>query len=113
MSSEVAFYKCFVASVILFVMLIYMRKLTILLAFIKQKIFTLLLLAFFGFFMLYHFESAAYTSMSVANVVFVLFGVGMIITFICEALDVKRFFHLNELLAMVFALLGLWKILLI
>lgn len=42
--------------------------------------------------MLYHFESAAYTSMSVANVVFVLFGVGMIITFICEALDVKRFF---------------------
>ncbi len=60
--------------------------------------------------MLYHFESAAYTSMSVANVVFVLFGVGMIITFICEALDVKRFFHLNELLAMVFALLGLWMI---
>lgn len=60
--------------------------------------------------MLYHFESAAYTSMGVANVVFVLFGVGMIITFICEALDAKRFFHLNELLAMVFALLGLWMI---
>lgn len=109
-SFEIAFYKCFIASLILLAIVIYMRKLSALLAFIRQKFVVLLVLAFFGFFMLYHFETAAYTSMSVANVVFVLFGVSMIITFICEALNARRFFEFKELLAMFFALLGLWII---
>lgn len=50
MSSEVAFYKCFVASVILFAILIYMRKLGALLVFIKQKIFHTFASCFFWIF---------------------------------------------------------------
>ena len=55
MSSEVAFHKCFVASVILFAILIYMRKLGALLVFIKQKNFLILVFGFFGFVMSYYF----------------------------------------------------------
>ncbi|ECR1522799.1 DMT family transporter, partial [Campylobacter coli] len=81
-----------------------MRKLTTLLAFIKQKIFTLLLLAFFGFFMLYHFESAAYTSMGVANVVFVLLGLWMI--FLAEGGTLENFTHLKGLVNAILAGIG-------
>lgn len=109
-SFEVAFYKCLLAACILLFVLIFKGEFKALLKFMKEKLKILLLLAFLGFFMLYHFESAAYTDLSVASVVFMLFASSLLTAFSCESLAKKRFFTFKESFVIALALIGLWVI---
>jgi len=109
-SFEVAFFKCFLAGLILFLFVCLLAKLKNLFFFIKKKFKALFLCAFCGFFMLYHFESAAYVGMSVASVVFVLFASSLFCTFFCESLVRKRFFNFKEITSLALAFLGLYLI---
>ena len=106
-SFEVAFLKCLLAGLILLLYLSFLKKFKDLLILIKKHFKVLLVCAFFGFFMLYHFESAAYVGMSVASVVFVLFASSLFCAFLCQCLYQKRFLNAKETISLILAFIGL------
>ena len=79
LSTEMAFYRCLVAFLIISLVLLIKtpRKIISFDSFIKIAI-----SSFFGIFVLYFFEMASYNYLPVANVVFLLMGSSAIITFI-------------------------------
>ncbi|CDT90364.1 MULTISPECIES: DMT family transporter [Vibrio] len=106
----VAFYKCVVAFFIIITVLIATRKFNTLLAYLKEKWKALLICSFFGFFMLYCFETAAYETLNVAVVVFLLFGVSTLVTFVANAIFEHRNLTQKEWVSILFAVLGLYLI---
>jgi len=107
---SVAFFKCVIAFVIVGLILIFTNKVMDVLKYLKTKWFYVAICSFFGFFVLYHFETAAYESVNVAVVVFCLFGSATITTFFVEVLIEKRFFNMTESLSITLALFGLYFI---
>lgn len=105
-AESIAFLKCFIAFVILFSYMIIFNKKIIFNKF-KSKWLQIIVCAFFGFFILYTFETKAYETLNIAVVVFILFGVSTITTFILEAVLDKRSIHFSEMLSIIFSVLGL------
>ncbi|MEI8593639.1 DMT family transporter [Photobacterium sp. Hal280] len=106
----VAFYKCVVALLIIVVLLAVTGQTATLLSYIKTKWKALSVCSFFGFFMLYFFETASYETLNVAVVVFLLFGVSTLVTFFANALFEKRNLVAQEWMSVLFAVLGLYLI---
>ncbi|KDM93363.1 DMT family transporter [Photobacterium galatheae] len=109
-SAAVAFYKCVVAFLIILLVLGMTGKLPALLTYLKSKWKALAVCSFFGFFMLYFFETASYETLNVAVVVFLLFGVSTLVTFFANAVFEKRNLTGQEWMSVLFAVLGLYLI---
>ncbi len=106
----VAFYKCAVAFFIIVIVLVATNKLGTMLHYLREKWQALIVCSFFGFFMLYFFETAAYGNLNVAVVVFLLFGVSTLVTFIANAILERRILTGKEWMSVLFAILGLYLI---
>ncbi len=106
----VAFFKCLIALLIVGIILFFSNKTKYVFRYLKLKWHSIAICSFFGFFVLYHFETAAYESVNVAVVVFCLFGASTITTFSVEALLDKRFVGATEFISMALAMLGLYFI---
>ncbi|MDO6708935.1 DMT family transporter [Photobacterium sp. 1_MG-2023] len=106
----VAFYKCVVAFLMIVAVLVATEKVGTLLAYLKEKWKALIVCSFFGFFMLYFFETAAYETLNVAVVVFLLFGVSTLVTFFANAVFERRNLTGQEWMSVLFAVLGLYLI---
>lgn len=104
---SIAFIKCVIALMFVGSLLIITGQYRSLLPYLKKKCLALAACAFFGLFILYHFETAAYETINVPVVVFCLFGASTITTFILEAIIEKRFLYLKEMLSIIMALFGL------
>ncbi len=107
---SVAFFKCLIAFSIVGLILIFTNKVMDVIIYLKTKWYYVAVCSFFGFFVLYHFETAAYESVNVAVVVFCLFGSATITTFFVEVLIEKRFFNVSESVSITLALFGLYFI---
>lgn len=77
-----------------------------LLSYVKTKWKALSVCSFFGFFMLYFFETASYETLNVAVVVFLLFCVSTLVTFFANALFEKRNLVAQEWMSVLFAVLA-------
>lgn len=106
----VAFFKCLIALLIVGIILFFSNKTKYVIRYLKLKSYSIAICSFFGFFVLYHFETAAYESVNVAVVVFCLFGASTITTFFVEALLNKRFFSATEFISMALSMFGLYFI---
>lgn len=105
-SESVAFYKSLVAFILLLsVTSLFKRE--ELSSLLSRKFWALAICAFFGFFCLYFFETAAYSTVNVAVVIFMLFGSATITTFILNALFENRFLLPKEALSGALAVIGL------
>ncbi|MBD2821537.1 DMT family transporter [Xenorhabdus sp. 42] len=108
--SQVAFYKCFIGLIIIFSIILLSPKRNDFLKLIRARWYIVLVCAFFGFFILYHFETHAYSTTDVSTVVFVLFGSATLFSFILSAIAEKRFFGFKEIQAMILSVIGLYLI---
>lgn len=104
--ASIAFYKCLIALVIL-LSYTFLFKFNELKTLAKNKCLSISICSFFGLFCLYFFETAAYRTVNVAVVVFLLFGASTITTFLLNAILEKRFLYLKELLSSLLAVVGL------
>ncbi|ATI92485.1 DMT family transporter [Salmonella enterica] len=109
-ANEIAFYKCLIGLFILFIIVICTRKLRQVVHFAKSKWLAGLICAFFGFFMLYHFETKAYATTKVSIVVFVLFGSATIFSFLLSAITEKRLLSFKEIVTIILSICGLYMI---
>lgn len=108
MSSEaVAFYKCFIALIALSGVLLMSGQWFVMCSYLREKWRYIALCAFFGFFMLYNFETAAYQFINVAVVVFCLFGASTVTTFIFGAVLEKRSLYGIEVISIILSIAGL------
>jgi drug/metabolite transporter (DMT)-like permease len=103
----VSFYKCFLALVMITCVLIATNQFSQWLLYFKTNWKKVSLCAFFGFFMLYFFETTAYKYTKVPLVVFLLLGVATITTFILKGIFNKRFLNRSEAISCIFAVIGL------
>ncbi|PKG37194.1 DMT family transporter [Psychromonas sp. Urea-02u-13] len=105
---SIAFLKCLIAFIVVSTLLLASGKYKEVLPYLKNKWKAVAICAFFGFFMLYHFETAAYETINVPVVVFCLFGASTITTFILGAIFEKRFLNFRELISIIMSMLGLY-----
>jgi drug/metabolite transporter (DMT)-like permease len=103
----VAFYKCVFASFLLLLLIVISGKIKDLFA-VFNNFFAIAFCAFLGFFMLFFFETIAYSKINVANVVFILFSSSVITTFFASAIIEKRYFNKLEIASLLLALIGLF-----
>jgi len=103
----IAFYKCFISLLLLILSLIITKQWYAWLVELKKNAFKLAFCAFFGFFVLYFFETNAYRYAIAPVVVFTLIGSATICTFILNAILEKRLLYRKHLFSLVLALLGL------
>ncbi|HFZ8317025.1 TPA: DMT family transporter, partial [Salmonella enterica subsp. enterica serovar Litchfield] len=78
--------------------------------FVKENWLVGIICSFFGFFILYHFETTAYTTSNVSSVVFTLFGSATVFLFLLSTLMEKRLFNLSETITIFISMLGLYLI---
>lgn len=109
-SEGVAFYKSFIALIIIFGVLAATGQLKALKAFFMEKWKPVAVCALFGFFILYYFETAAYQYINVAVVVFCLFGVSTITTFLLNCILERRFTTIQESISILLAVGGLYLV---
>lgn len=109
-ANEVAFYKCLIGFIIILVIILLSGKLKVTFNFVKEKWPVGIICSFFGFFILYHFETTAYTTLNVSSVVFILFGSATVFLFLLSALTDKRFFNLSEAITIAISIAGLYLI---
>lgn len=103
----IAFYKCFIAFLIITIWLIVSKQLPEWISYIKKLWKQLLITAFFGFFVMYFFETSAYQYEKVPIVVFMLLGSALITTFVLSFILDKKRLSLQAFISCIFALLGL------
>ncbi|EHU7139077.1 DMT family transporter [Salmonella enterica] len=109
-ANEVAFYKCLIGFIIIFLIILLSGKLKFTFNFVKEKWPAGIICSFFGFFILYHFETTAYITLNVSSVVFTLFGSATVFLFLLSALMEKRFFNLSEAITIAISVAGLYLI---
>ena len=107
-SEDIAFLKCLIALLVVGFVLVLSKKTLITLKYFKEKYISIAICSFFGFFTLYFFETAAYKTTNISVVVFFLFGVSTLVTFIGGAIIEKRFFRKNECFSFILALIGIY-----
>jgi len=103
----IAFYKCFVAFLMLTTGLIVSRQFGQWVNYLKQFWWQLLVSAFFGFFVLYFFETAAYKHEKVTIVVFMMLGSAVITTFLLSSILDKKWLRLHDIVSCTVAIAGL------
>lgn len=104
---SVAFFKCVIALVVCAGVLAVTGQVAACLAYLKRKWHWAAVCGFFGFFVLTHFETAAYTTVNVAVVVLCLFGAATVSTFVIEAAVARRFLTAPECAAIGLSIAGL------
>lgn len=109
-SEAVAFYKCLIALITIGCLLLVTGQFRAWLRYIRQYWKHTAICAFFGFFVLYYFETAAYQYINVAVVVFCLFGASTVATFLLNAALERRWINRHEMIAMLLAILGLYLV---
>ncbi|WJV64315.1 DMT family transporter [Pectobacteriaceae bacterium CE70] len=108
--NQVAFYKCSLGLIIISLIVFSFRKGKALVTFFQSKWIVVAVCAFFGFFVLYHFETNAYVTTNVSTVVFILFGSATVFSFLLSAISERRFFNVKEMQAIVLSIVGLYLI---
>ena len=103
----IAFYKCFIAFLIITGWLMLSRQFTSWLNYLKRLWWQIAVAAFFGFFVLYFFETAAYKYEKVTIVVFMLLGSALITTFMLSSVLDKKWLRWHDLISCILALAGL------
>jgi drug/metabolite transporter (DMT)-like permease len=103
----IAFYKCFIAFLIITSWLVVSRQVGQWFKYIKRLWWQLLIASFFGFFVLYFFETNAYKYEKVTIVVFMLLGSSVITTFILSCILSKKWLRLNQIISCTLAISGL------
>jgi drug/metabolite transporter (DMT)-like permease len=103
----VSFYKCLFALIIISSFLILSGQLQNWWRHFKQNWKKLAICAFFGFLMLYFFETNAYNYADVPVVVFLLLGSATITTFILSSIIKRRLMNRSEMFSYLFAIIGL------
>jgi DME family drug/metabolite transporter len=107
-ASQVAFYKCLIAFSLLTILLLLDKKSfksAILMATTWWKI---AICAFFGIFILYFFETSAYSEAMVPTVVFLLLGSSAITTFLLSYFILKERLTICHLFGFLFSIIGLF-----
>lgn len=107
---SVAFLKCFLAFVVIGFFLLFTGKIKAVVTYLQLKWYLAAVCSFFGFFILYHFETAAYSSVNVAVVVFCLFGASTVTTFLFNSIIEKRWLNTCEVVSILLAISGLFLI---
>ena len=105
--NAISFYKCGIGLLIITSWLIGSGKFIDWLRLMRRLWKQLLVAAFFGFFVLYFFETAAYKYEKVTIVVFMLLGSALLTTFILSSILDRRALRLHDLASCLFALAGL------
>jgi DME family drug/metabolite transporter len=106
--TSVAFYKCLIALITLsFWILTNQTLLTACIRLSKHKL-QIALISFCGIFLLYFFETNAYSSANISTVVFTLLGTSTITTFLASAILLKKPLSPNEGISLLLALIGLF-----
>lgn len=105
--NAISFYKCLISFLIITSWLIVSKQVTRWLCYIKGLWWQLALSAFFGFFVLYFFETAAYKYEKVTIVVFMLLGSAVITTFILSSILERKWLRFHDFISCVFAISGL------
>lgn len=103
----ISFYKCFISCAILTGWLTLTGQLRQWLCYMKRLWWQVPVAAFFGFFVLYFFETAAYNYEKVTIVVFMLLGSAVITTFILSSVIEKKGLRLHDSLCCTLAIGGL------
>lgn len=104
---DVAFLKCVLAAAVATGVVCITGRAQALWCFIHRRWLLCAVCAFFGFFVLYHFETAAYVSVPVAVVAFCFIGSATLVTFVASAVLQRRFLRQREIWSMLLALLGM------
>ena len=103
----IAFYKCLISLAILTAWLCATNQFGQWIKHLKTNYFKIAICAFFGFFILYFFETNAYSYSKVSVVVFFLLGSATLTTFILSAILHKQKVRIYELFSCGLALVGL------
>lgn len=103
----IAFYKCLIGLIILTSWLVFSKQFIAWFKFIKKFWWQLSVASFFGFFVMYFFETAAYHYEKVTVVVFILLGVATITTFVLSSFFTRKLPHRYDILSCICALVGL------
>ncbi|MBV7434756.1 DMT family transporter [Cardiobacteriaceae bacterium TAE3-ERU3] len=107
-SSDVAFLKCILACFVAISIVLLSGKSAALKNYLRQKWLLSAVCAFFGFFVLYHFETAAYLTVPVAVVAFCFIGSATLVTFMISALLQRRWLSFRETVSIILALIGMY-----
>lgn len=111
-SEPTAFYACFISFLVLtlFVLLRYGKDGFIQLFNMKNEYLRIAISALFGIFILFYFETKAYTELHLATVVFVLLGSSTITTLIMSKILLHEKLTIKYLCAIVLCIIGLYLI---
>ena len=102
----VSFYKCLFATLLLLLFVLLSKRIKTLLALSKNLV-AIAICGFLGFFLLFFFETIAYSHSNVTTVVFTLFASAIITTFLAKSIIEKRLLNKSELISALFALVGI------
>lgn len=108
---QVAFYKCLLAFLFLTVMHLFFKDKFNKIILAAKSWWKIAICAFFGVFVLYFFETSAYSHTMIPTVVFVLLGASSLTTFIMSYFVLKEKMGLAHLISFIFSTLGLFLIL--
>ncbi|MCC2644684.1 MAG: EamA/RhaT family transporter [Burkholderiales bacterium] len=109
--SAIAFYRCLLAFIIITSWFILSGKLNQWLLYLKKFYIKIAVCSFFGFYILYTFETNAYNYTSVPVVVFLLLGSAILTTFILSTILHKNRLRIYEIMSCLLAICGLGMIL--
>lgn len=103
----IAFYRCLIAVILITIWLVISGQFKAWLSYLKQFYLKIAFCAFFGFFVLYTFETNAYQYINVPIAIFLLLGSATITTFVLSLILQKHRLHNHEILSCALAVIGL------
>ena len=106
-AEHISFYKCLTATLVLTILCLLRRQYLIQIKNLWPFKYSIALMAFFGIFLLYFFETIAYQYDSIAIVVFTLLAASTIATFVASRVFLGQLISQYQLLSMGCALIGL------
>ncbi len=106
----VAFYKCLIAFLVLLLIVAASGRSKSFISLCSSSARNFAICSFFGFFVLYFFETAAYEKIKIPIVLFFLFGGSTVTVFVLKAIMEKRLLLKSETICMMFSLSGLFLV---
>ncbi|MBP2000761.1 drug/metabolite transporter (DMT)-like permease [Paenibacillus shirakamiensis] len=106
-SSAVSFYKCLIAFLALSLYSLFSASFRRAIVHLTSKIMSIALCSFLGIFVLYFFETTAYTFEVVPYVVFILLGASTVTTFLCSSIWLKEKKHIVKYVGLLLLIVGL------
>lgn len=104
---SIAFYKCILSFIILTTWLVFSGQILQWWIIFRKYWWQMAIASFFGLFIMYFFETAAYSHEKVSVVVFLLLGSATITTFILNSILNRTKLSMHNIISCLFALLGL------